>query len=389
MRLLFVSHSLPPLDRPLDNLGGMQRVALELDTELAQRGDIAYETRFLRAPWATVHIRSVGFLLRTLPLLRRRARRGDVDVVLFSSMVTAGLMVLLKGAFRRSGVLAAAIVHGLDVTTPSRIYQRFVPRVFDALDLVMPVSEATGQACLERGLDPEKLRPVRNGVDVSRFETPGFLRQERREALNAVTAAEAPEADTLVLASVGRQVRRKGFDWFIRNVMPLLPQNVHYWLAGDGPETPRIVEAVRETGLTDRVELLGRVSEEDLQALYRGADLFVMPNVPVEGDMEGFGVVMLEAGMNGMPTVGSRLEGIAEVIEDGQNGSLVESGDTQAFTQAVMQFHGEPALLDQASERAYDFTRSRFSWKSVAAEYVDVLRERWDRKRRTDDPQAH
>lgn len=375
MRLLFVSHSLPPTHEPLTNLGGMQRVALELDQALSIRDDLDYRTHFLRAPWKSVHRKSVIFLLRSVPGLRRLARQGEVDVVLFSSMVTASMAVLLRRTFRRHGVLAAAIVHGRDVTTPFPPYQWFVPKVFNALDLVMPVSAATGQQCLLRGLDQEKLHPVRNGVDLARFEQPEFTRSARRARL-AEVAPDVPAEDALVLASVGRQVRRKGFQWFIENVMPGLPSDVQYWLAGDGPEAEAIHNAVEARNLQDRVRLLGRVSEGELQALYQGADLFVMPNIPVEGDMEGFGVVMLEAGMNGMPTVGARLEGIAEVIKDGENGHLVPSGDARAFERAIAQYRAEPGRLDQAAENAYRYTRSTFAWTSVAQEYLDLVRQR-------------
>ena len=67
--------------------------------------------------------------------------------------------------------------------------------------------------------------------------------------------------------------------------------------------TPAVRDAVGRHGLAERVRILGRVGEELLATLYSGADLFVMPNIPVPGDMEGFGVVMLEAGLNGLPVL--------------------------------------------------------------------------------------
>ncbi|MFT5141501.1 MAG: phosphatidylinositol alpha-1,6-mannosyltransferase [Rhodothermales bacterium] len=363
----------------MDNLGGMQRVASELDRALAARADLQYTTRFLRAPWKTVHIRSAGFLLTSLFALWRAIRRGEVDVILFSSMVTASLAVLLRPVLTRQGVLAAAIVHGLDVTTPAPIYQWFVPKVFASLDLVLPVSAATGEQCVQRGLRRDQLQPVRNGVDPDRFPSPEFTRSERRRLLEPLLERHSLPDQATLLCSVGRQVARKGFAWFITEVMPLLPANVHYWLAGTGPEHAALQEAVDRAEGPQRVTLLGRVSEEELEALYRGADLFIMPNVPVAGDMEGFGVVMLEAGMNGMPAVGARLEGIAEVITDGQNGILVESGDAAGFADAIRGQLSQPGGLEKGAQNAYNFTMSNFSWESVAAEYVDVLRERLPR----------
>jgi phosphatidylinositol alpha-1,6-mannosyltransferase len=290
-------------------------------------------------------------------------------------MVTAMLAWPLGGVFRRSGVRTAAIVHGLDVTTPFRPWQWLVRRAFARLDLVLPVSEATGLACIARGLAPDRLRPVRNGVDVRRFLPLLSAPSARRRLIGALQAPDhpLPEFGGLVLVSVGRHVRRKGFEWFVRQVMPLLPEDVHYWIAGDGPETAAIRAAAAETGLERRVRLLGRISEEDLHTLYRGADLFVMPNVPVKGDMEGFGVVMLEAGLGGLTTVGSALEGIAEVITEGTNGHLVQSGNAGAFVSAIMRYHDEPELRLRGAYRTYTHTRRHFGWKTVSREYVRVL----------------
>jgi phosphatidylinositol alpha-1,6-mannosyltransferase len=315
-------------------------------------------------------------MVQALGALRRQARHEDVDVVLFSSMVTASLSVLLRGVFRRHGVRTAAIVHGLDVTTPARLYQWFVPRVFEALDAVLPVSRATGAACLERGLPPEKLHVVPNGVQLDRFP-PLDDRATMRRALTAALPGDGPPLppSALLLCSVGRHVKRKGFAWFADEVMPRLPGDVHYWIGGaEGPETPHIKAAIEQRGLAGRVRLLGRISEEELEKLYRGADLFVMPNIPVPGDMEGFGVVMLEAGLCGLPTIAARLEGIQDVITEGENGHFVESGDGAGFAGVINRYHQDAALLAAASRRAAEHTAARFGWPAVAGQYLQVLR---------------
>src|SRR5690606_21320998 len=113
-----------------------------------------------------------------------------------------------------------------------------------------------------------------------------------------------------------------------------------------------ILEAARANGVLSRVHLLGRVSEQQLTSVYRGSDLFVMPNVPIPGDMEGFGVVMLEAGANGLPTVGSDLEGIKDVIMPGSNGHLVPTENPEAFRAVVTHYVNDRDALNAASLRA-------------------------------------
>jgi phosphatidylinositol alpha-1,6-mannosyltransferase len=354
----------------------MQRVALKLHEALAARAADAdafdYDARLLRSTWDWVHVKTPFFLARTGAAIARAARRDAVDVVLFSSMVTATLAAPLRGWLRRHGVRTAAIVHGLDVTTPFPPYQWLVPRVFDALDAVFPVSRATAQACRARGAAPEQVHVLPNGIDTDRFARPAS-RAAGRSAL-ADVGTSPPATDQLLLCSVGRQVRRKGTAWFVDTVMPRLPDDVHYWIAGDGPQEEAIRAAIDRNGLHDRVRALGRVSNDHLARLYRGADLFVMPNVPVEDDLEGFGIVLLEAAQCGTPAVAARLDGIQDVVTEGVNGHLVEPQSPDAFAEAILQYRGAPQALQAAARRAATHTMETFGWASVADRYVSALR---------------
>lgn len=351
----------------------MQRVAMELDAAIgrSRRKDLSYDIIKLEASWAWIHWLVGPFLIRTWWRLRGQIRRGEVDVILFSSMVTASLAVLLRKDLVQHGVRVAAIVHGQDVTKPVAAYQRFVPRVFAALDVVMPVSGPTGEACQARGLPPEKIRVVHNGVELDRF--PAFEWRAGARAAHPFRSELAPQS--LLLCSIGRQVKRKGFAWFIDNVMPRLPDHVHYWLGGDGPEGDAIQEAIDRNDLGKRVRLLGRLGDAELTEIYQAADLFVMPNIPVEGDMEGFGIVMLEAAINGLPTVAARLEGIREVITDDQNGFFVESGDVEGYIERISALDADREHLMQLSFRARDHVAQTFGWDAVASHYLDHLSE--------------
>ncbi|NNE34747.1 MAG: glycosyltransferase family 4 protein [Rhodothermales bacterium] len=382
MRLLFVSHSLPPADRPDSNIGGMQRVAQDLFAALKDHSGVEVIPLVLQTSWADTHRKVPPFLITAYREIRRCARDQSVDVVLFSSMVTASLSVPLQKRLERAGIRTAAIVHGLDVTTDFWLYQRFVPKVFSALDAVLPISRATRDACMDRGLSAGKAFIVPNGISAGRFggDTGASDVSDRQKASLAEVASRnnvdpgtilGPE--TLLLTSVGRQVKRKGFAWFVESVMPLLPENVHYWLAGDGPESDTIRQAVAANGLSDRVQLLGRVSDDFLERLYRAGDLFVMPNIHVPGDMEGFGVVLLEAALNGQPAIAAGLEGILDVVSPGENGVLVESGDARGFVDAILSFNSNRQKLSRLSVRSREFTLQTFSWPAVADRYVSVL----------------
>lgn len=365
------------------NVGGMQRVALKLheslDRRAASRDALTYDSVLLRSAWSTLHAKVPFFLAYAAWRIARAAWSDSVDVVLFSSMVTAALAVPLRGLLARRGVRTAAIVHGLDVTTPFPPYQWFVPKVFSALDAILPVSRATRQACLDRQATPEQLCVVPNGIDVDRFR-PAADRAEARRTLARAFDRPVPDLppEGLLLCSVGRQVERKGTAWFVDQVLPSLDADIHYWVAGDGPQLSNIRDAVDRNDLHSRVQVLGRISNADLARLYRGADLFVMPNIPVANDMEGFGIVMLEAGLCGTPAVAARLEGIRDVITEGVNGHLVTPEDPDAFVSAINPYLHNPEALTDAAHRARDHTVHTFGWSAVGEKYLSTLRTLWN-----------
>jgi phosphatidyl-myo-inositol dimannoside synthase len=369
MRLLFVSHSLPPEGRDMENIGGMQRVAVDLHDSLTAHGGAEVRALVLRSSWSGRGLRTPLFLARALREIRRLARANEIDAILFSSMLTATLVVPLRRLLRRSGVRAAAIVNGLDATTPTWPYPLLVRRTFKALDLVMPISRATGDACIIRGLDPKKSEVVTLGIRSDRFA----LEADRAQARKDLPVPR--ENPTLILCSVGRLVPRKGVEWFVSNVMPLLPDDVVYLIAGEGPDRTRVESAIARNNLRSRVKLLGSINDAELETLYYGSDLFVMPNVPVANDMEGFGLVMLEAGLCGLPTIASRLEGITDVISEGENGHLVSSLDADAFRSVILRYYSDSSLLADASSRAREFTLSRFGWRGVVDRYISTLQK--------------
>jgi phosphatidylinositol alpha-1,6-mannosyltransferase len=210
---------------------------------------------------------------------------------------------------------------------------------------------------------------VPNGIDAGRFaDLP-----PRAEARAEVEATISLPAGALLLVGVGRQVRRKGTAWFVQQVMPRLPDDVHLAIAGEGPEEEAIQQAAASSDVHARVHLLGRVTEQELRSLLVGGDLFIMPNVPVAGDMEGFGVVMLEAGLAGMATVGADLEGIRDVITEGVNGHLIAPMDAGAFAGCIRRFDEDRNALLTLSASARSHVVSTFTWPPVADRYVGVL----------------
>jgi phosphatidyl-myo-inositol dimannoside synthase len=344
----------------------MQRVSLQLVETLKKRDDVQIETIGLETSWQMIEIKTGWFLTDLLVHLPVLVKEKQPDVILFSSMVTAALAPLIRS---RIDVPMVTINHGQDVTLPVGIYQWYIKKVFSALDGVISVSSATRDACIERGLEAWKSIALPNGF-IPHGHYLNSPRQDHRAVLSELTGKDLGNSN--ILLTTGRLVLRKGHEWFINKVLPKIQSDVDYVILGDGPEMKNIVKAAVLSSKSESIHIVGRKPDNILYAAYHAADLFVMPNIRVAGDMEGFGIVMLEANIAGTPVVASNLEGIRDVISDGENGYKISPGDALAYAKRI-----DDLLKSDRSklnETSIEFVTSRFSWDFVAQGYVDYLK---------------
>jgi len=170
-------------------------------------------------------------------------------------------------------------------------------------------------------------------------------------------------------------VEKKGVQHFISMVLPELlkrSSDVCYVVVGDGPLRAEIERLIRTDGLEGKVFLLGKVAMEGdaLPTLFRLADVFVMPNIPVEGDFEGFGIAALEAAAAGLCVVASRTDGIPSAIIDGKNGFLVRPYDVVGYVETIWNLLQDSARRERFGQRAREFTAENYSWQKTAGAYL-------------------
>ena len=341
----------------------MQRVSYQLLHELERKKSVRVIKDTINASgkgW--VSLDTFWFLLKNLTFLPSKVKKCQADIIVFSSMVTASLAIFIR---RRVSVPMVTINHGRDVTLPNPFYQKIVPKIFGSLDGVVSVSNATQSESIKRGMDASKGIVLPNGLDLNKFkELPDkdFSRDELQKEF------QIPLSDKKMLLSVGRKVKRKGHEWFLRNVLPKVKSEVVYITVGDGPEIEGIKQAIEDENLHDKVFLLGKQPDDMLKKAYAASDLFIMPNIPVEGDMEGFGIVLLEANWAGTPAVASDLEGIKDVITNGENGFKIPALDDISFAQKIDEVLNKD--LHDFSERTKEFVVKKFAWTNVSEMYL-------------------
>jgi phosphatidylinositol alpha-1,6-mannosyltransferase len=351
--ILFITRKYPP------SVGGMEKLSYEMTQAvgsilptrvLAWRGPrwgwpVFVLLAFFRGLWACL----------TLP----------VRFIHVSDPVIAPMGLLLSRLTGRRWGLTA---HGLDILYPNRLYQATVIPCLRHADAVIAISQAAQDACLSKGIAPDRCSVIPVGLNIPSQEPDPYLARERLRIARGLELADHP-----VLLTVGRLVPRKGVAWFLSNVLPRLTEanpDVLYLIAGDGPARPAIRQCIREGRLQDRVALLSHVDDDTLADLYAVSTVFVMPNVPVEGDMEGFGIVVLEAASRGLPVVASRLEGIADAVSDRENGLLLPPLDADAWVSAISGLLSDKAARAAMGARGREIAQSRYSWDQLAREYI-------------------
>jgi glycosyltransferase involved in cell wall biosynthesis len=261
-----------------------------------------------------------------------------------------------------------ASVCGLDVTYANRAYQSVVPRALRRLDMAMPISRATDAAMRARtGVAPASC-VIPLGAHALPPPTPADAA--------AFEHAAGPLDARRVVVTVGRLIERKGAAWFATNVLPMLPGDTVYVAIGEGDQREAIARAADSAGVGDRVRLPGRLGDGVVAAAYERAAAFVMPNIRVPGDMEGFGLVALEAASARTPVVASAVDGITEAVQHDRNGLLVAPGDAQVFAETLRSVLALPDADRRAlGDRFARFTRYEYSWSTTASRYANAFTE--------------
>lgn len=296
--------------------------------------------------------------------------RGDVDVILSSGALIGSLVEV---AARSTGRAHAMLAYGTDLTYPSAAYQLWLRWSLGSLPLLLAISDAAEREARARGVARRgRIARVAPGVDAGMPAAPW----ER----------ELTRPDRAVLLFVGRVIERKGLEPFLLECLPTIARlrPVEVWVVGGEPEgslahrpgaLARLRERLAAAGVADQVRFFGAVPDETLRAAYRCATLLVLPAIALPGDMEGFGIVFLEAALFGVPAVSTRTGGIPEAVVDGETGLLVDPGDWRAFAAATLRLLDDDRLRRDLGERARSRARREYDWVSVADRCHRLLAE--------------
>jgi glycosyltransferase involved in cell wall biosynthesis len=286
-------------------------------------------------------------------------RRHQYDLSFSFSAVPAGVIGLLVG--KLTGLPSLVSLQGPDVPGFESRYRLLYPFLKPLLRAVWRnAAVVTATSREHRNLAARtapglEIAVVENGVDTRLFTPPDVPRK----------------SEVLEILCVGRLIERKGQHHLLRALANLNKEagRAHLTLVGTGDAGPRLRRMAEELGLEDDVTFAGVVPPERMPAVYRSADVFVLPS-----ENEGMSLALLEAMASGLPVIVTDTGGTAELVREGVNGCVVRWGDVDALTRAAaglmrdLEARGRMGIASRAAAE-------QFSVEQVSRKYLDLCRQ--------------
>jgi len=171
--------------------------------------------------------------------------------------------------------------------------------------------------------------------------------------------------DLTYLIGVGRLVKRKGFDFFIKTIAEIKDVKVHGLIIGEGPEKENLISLAKELGVEEQIHFLGFVSEEKKFQYLNNSDIYFLSSVH-----EGFGIVLQEAMQVGLPIIATNNGGQIDLIEKGKNGYLIKYGNTKQVQEAIKKIIENKSQISKNNKQK----SKEFELKVIAEKYWGLLK---------------
>ena len=368
MKLLLISSEFPP------GPGGIGHHAYSLCTSLIRKGhevvvltvtdfataeqvrafDEAHDIEIIRFPrigWRTY--------LNRVFMTDRTVRRGGFDRILLTGKFSLWLGLYIKWRF--PSIPTIAIVHGSEVNPSGRLVRKLTHQAIEKADRIVSVSRFTTSLLPEQVRKNKHIDIIPNGIDtllLSSYPTDTKIDLKGSPRLLTVGHVSPRKGQHRVIAALPA----------LRAIYPEL----HYHIVGRPITQQKLQDLARSLGVSDMITLHGTApTHHSLSAFYRHTDVFMLlsENQP-NGDVEGFGIVALEANYFGMPVVGALHCGVEDAVDDGKTGVLADGNDVPAVAEAVRRCVQERDVMSaQARQWA-----NRHDWNQIVDQFLEVLK---------------
>ena len=307
-------------------------------------------SRFTRPRWR-----------RGVRVLSRLAREYQAELIFTPHILPLG--IIAHQLFRTKGIPYVISLHGLDIGLALQSKRALTIDILRSAQHIVVNSDATGRLVRELKI-PTPVTVITPSFDAARLN----VSKKTRAALD-----EKYRGNT-VLLSVGRLVRRKGFELVIRALRDLLKPYpaLKYCIVGSGPEESHLRSVIHEQQLEKNVDIRTDVTDDELGAYYDSADVFVLPTYRIGSDVEGFGIVFLEAALFGLPIIAGDSFGEREALGSDENAILLPAVTHDAVREAIQSLLADPGRAATLGESARRHVQTLPTWEQQAKKIESV-----------------
>jgi len=271
----------------------------------------------------------------------------------------------------RTGIPYLCFVHGEDINVAmtSRELKYLTASVLNNATKVIANSDFTKNLLLsDWNVASDRIEMMHPGVDCEYFSP-----------ANPTSLRRLFPPNRKILLTVGRLQQRKGHDALIYGLQTIRHAfpDVLYAIAGDGEQRLFLEDLVARLSLSEHVKFLGEIDDETLRQCYRECDLFVLPNRAVGHDIEGFGMVLLEAQACGKPVVAGKSGGTSDTLDVGKTGFLIDCQNPEKpdeLVSTICRLLTDDAERNLLGDQARRFVQRNFDWSTLAEQAKTALK---------------
>lgn len=307
--------------------------------------------------------------LPAILVLYKNIKKNKIDHVIVGQILPLGTVVFLLSKLLR--IKYTVVLHGMDLEYAlKKDLKKFLAR------LILKSSQtiiSTNSYVEERMLNflgddfDRKSFVVNPGVSLwnAKYET--------HKARKFTAFRKKYDLDgKFILFTVGRLVKRKGQDRVIEAVENLRERipNLYYYIAGVGEDEKYLKNLAKNNS---HVKFLGAIDDNEKDLWLKNCDIFIMPSRNIDGDVEGFGIVYLEAALVGKPVIAGRSGGVSDAVIDYETGILVEPDNIDSIDDAISELYRSFDLRQELGYNGMKRAVAEFNWTGQARKFYDYM----------------
>lgn len=316
--------------------------------------------------WVLFSLGGLKFYWHLFKTLKNIVNQYDVKAIHCGRCIPEGFVAMLFKLFK--GIPYYCYIHGEDIenSATSRSMTAMLKPVLKRADLLICNSKNSHRLLLQHwDVNKKQCCIVNPGANTKKFVT-APRDESKRQQLGW--------KDRFVLITVSRLEERKGHDMMVKAMAEIVKSvpNALYTIIGCGPRQAYLETLTKELNLTECILFMPNVSDADMITFYQQADVFVLPNRDIGRNIEGFGIVMIEAQACGIPAIGGMSGGTPETVIHGETGYSLDCSTPDQLVRHVILLAQDETKRTQMGQKAHEHAQ-QFDWEVKAPEVISKI----------------